>query len=199
MEESLKIFIDFWNFQIEWNKRVSNSSQIDWFNIPSKFKYIAEQTLGRSCNNQGTKVYASFDESRTDQDGFKRWISEDMNMKPGINTVVKSRKPKPKPFRCKECNDFYENCPSCGKPIYKAMEKGVDSAIVTDMLSQAWEGSYSVAVLVSSDADFIPVVEKLDHKGYKIINATWRNLGNQLAQSCWASIYLDSWISTLKQ
>jgi uncharacterized LabA/DUF88 family protein len=34
-------------------------------------------------------------------------------------------------------------------------EKGVDTRIVTDMMSLAWNGAYDVAVLVSADRDFI--------------------------------------------
>ena len=36
------------------------------------------------------------------------------------------------------------------------MEKGVDTAIITDLLTLAWEGAYDVAILVSSDADLVP-------------------------------------------
>ena len=35
-------------------------------------------------------------------------------------------------------------------------EKGVDSTLVTLMLKKAWLNNYDVALLVSSDRDFIP-------------------------------------------
>ena len=44
-------------------------------------------------------------------------------------------------------------------------EKGVDTAIATDMMRLAWDSNYDVAVLVSSDRDFIPVVQSLETKG----------------------------------
>jgi uncharacterized LabA/DUF88 family protein len=51
-----------------------------------------------------------------------------------------------------------ENCPHCGEKIERTIEKGVDTAIVTDIFRLAWEESLDVGVLVSSDRDFIPMV-----------------------------------------
>jgi len=45
-----------------------------------------------------------------------------------------------------------------------APEKGVDTAIVTDLLSLASEDAYDVAVLLSSDADHIPAVEWVQNR-----------------------------------
>ena len=76
-------------------------------------------------------------------------------------------------------------------------EKGVDTAIVTDLLSLAWERAYDIAVLVSSDADFVPAVERLQEKGFKVVNATWQGHGHQLARVCWASFEIDHLIPQL--
>jgi uncharacterized LabA/DUF88 family protein len=77
-----------------------------------------------------------------------------------------------------------------------APEKGVDTAIVTDLLSLAGEGSagYDVAILLSSDADHIPAVEWIQGRGKKVINATWANHGLDLKKTCWAEIELDKFI-----
>jgi uncharacterized LabA/DUF88 family protein len=79
----------------------------------------------------------------------------------------------------------------------RAVEKGTDSAIITDMFSLAWEGAYEVAVLVSSDADMIPAVERIQDRGPKIINATWQNHGHDLARRCWASFSIDPLVQQL--
>jgi uncharacterized LabA/DUF88 family protein len=79
----------------------------------------------------------------------------------------------------------------------RAQNKGVDSAIVTDLLSLAWENAYEVAILVSSDADFVPAVERLQEKGFKVINGTWKGHGHQLARVYWASFEIDGLTSTL--
>lgn len=45
-----------------------------------------------------------------------------------------------------------------------------------------------VAVLVSSDADMIPCVERVQEKGFKVINTVWPGRGHQLAQVCSSSL-----------
>ena len=37
----------------------------------------------------------------------------------------------------------------------------------------------------------IPCVERIQEKGFKIINAAWSGVGNALAQACWASFLID--------
>ena len=69
-------------------------------------------------------------------------------------------------------------------------EKGIDTAIVTDMIGLAWEDAYDVAILVSSDSDFIPAVEHVQRRGLKVIQAGFLNTGNALAAPCWASFDL---------
>ena len=55
------------------------------------------------------------------------------------------------------------------------------------MVSLAWEDAFDIGVLVSSDADFVPVAEFLDHKGKRIIQAGFPPQGKELATKCWAS------------
>lgn len=75
------------------------------------------------------------------------------------------------------------------------IEKGVDSAIVTDLLSLAWD----VAVLISSDRGFIPAVELLNRKGFRVLNAHFPPLGMELARVCWAGIDLRKAIQEIKR
>jgi uncharacterized LabA/DUF88 family protein len=67
-------------------------------------------------------------------------------------------------------------------------EKGVDVRMATDMIMLAWVDSYDVAVLVSSDADFVPVAAFLQTKGKKIIHGQSPPRGALLSQKCWGSI-----------
>lgn len=69
-------------------------------------------------------------------------------------------------------------------------EKGVDTRIVTDMMSLAWNGAYDVAVLVSADRDFIPVAEELQSRGIKVIHGKIGKAGMDLAAHCWADFDL---------
>jgi uncharacterized LabA/DUF88 family protein len=71
------------------------------------------------------------------------------------------------------------------------VEKGVDTAIVTDPLSLAWQDAFDIAVIVSSDADFVPAAQNLQDRGLKLINASWTGHGHHLAKGCWGSFDLD--------
>ena len=72
----------------------------------------------------------------------------------------------------------------------RTVEKGIDTALATDMIKFAWEGAYDVGVLVSSDADFVPVVEFLDSKGIRVVQAGFPPIGSALATACWGSFDL---------
>lgn len=52
-------------------------------------------------------------------------------------------------------------------------EKGIDTLIVTDMIRLAWADACDVAVLVSSDRDFILVAKFLQPRGIKVIHASF--------------------------
>jgi uncharacterized LabA/DUF88 family protein len=56
----------------------------------------------------------------------------------------------------------------------------------------AWAGNYDVAVLVSSDRDFIPVAKFLDTKDFKVIHGAFPPKGSELTQKCWGSIALPT-------
>ena len=67
-------------------------------------------------------------------------------------------------------------------------EKGVDTRIVTDLISMAWDGVYDVAVLVSSDRDFIPVVRFLETRAVKVVHGAFPSYAADLSRACWARI-----------
>ena len=67
-------------------------------------------------------------------------------------------------------------------------EKGVDVRMETDMISLAWVDNYDIAVLVSSDRDFVPVAEFLETRGIKVIHGAFPPKGAQLTAKCWANI-----------
>ena len=67
-------------------------------------------------------------------------------------------------------------------------EKGIDTRIATAMISLAWVDNYDVAVLVSSDRDFIPVVDFLETRGIKVVHGAFPPAGSELTRKCWGSI-----------
>jgi uncharacterized LabA/DUF88 family protein len=53
------------------------------------------------------------------------------------------------------------DCPLCKQTYKKPKEKGVDVALAADLLTYGMTGDYDVAILVSGDADYMPVLKKL--------------------------------------
>lgn len=189
-----RIFIDFWNLQLTINEReeksgASNRFAIDWNNLPSVLISEAEKRLGMSCTYEGTHVYTSFDGKTAAGKKHGNWAKTWLDRQPGIQVECYERKLKHPP-RCNTCFNLIETCPHCSNRVSGTVEKGVDTAIVTDMIRLAWENSYDAAVLVSSDADMIPSVKFLDQRGFKIIQAGFPPSGIDLATNCWASFDL---------
>jgi uncharacterized LabA/DUF88 family protein len=82
-----------------------------------------------------------------------------------------------------------------------AIEKKVDINIALDIISLAYENAYDIAVLVSGDGDFVPVVSKVKELGkavevwafkYSLANALLEVIGQQNLY------YLDDVIGELK-
>ena len=56
------------------------------------------------------------------------------------------------------------------------------------MIKLAWIDNYDIAVLVSSDRDFVPVVAFLGTRGIKTIHGAFPPDGSMLTQNCWGNI-----------
>jgi uncharacterized LabA/DUF88 family protein len=56
------------------------------------------------------------------------------------------------------------------------------------MIALAWSSAYDLAVIVSSDRDFVPVAEFLQARGIKVIHGAFPPSGSHLTQKCWGSI-----------
>lgn len=193
-----RVFVDFWNFQLTWNER-SGSENCDWQRLPAALVGEAERVMAPaglgSLSLEETRVYAGYEAGREQK--LKNWLNNFLDRQPGVRVFTSERHWRQQGVFCRACRHTIETCPTCNAPFGKAAEKTVDARIVTDLIGLAWEGAYDVAILVSSDKDFVPAVEHLQAKNYKVINATWRSRGHELAKVCWASVELDGLISTL--
>ncbi len=164
----------------------------DWPAVPALFVQQAAEALTVAGIHEGlqleeSRVYASYDSSNPGDQKLRNWLTNFLDRQPSFRVFSKPRVGGPAEVRCRECGETFADCPACKKPLVRSREKGVDTAIVTDLLSLAWEGAYDLAILVTSDADMIPCVERVQEKGFKVINATWPRRGHQLARVCWAS------------
>jgi hypothetical protein len=192
MPYRVRLFIDFWNYQLSWNDHAAPMAQCDWPRLPSAFIAQAQTAMtnagiAETLSLEETRVYASYNPSRPQDTGLRGWLCNFLDRQASFRVFTTERRDKAAKFYCRECETEFTQCPSCDQPLVSAREKGVDAAIVTDLLSLAWEGAFDVAILVTSDADMIPCVERVQEKGFKVINATWPHRGHDLAAACWAS------------
>jgi uncharacterized LabA/DUF88 family protein len=185
----IKVFIDYWNLQLTLNEREGARFKIDWRGLPAWLAAkAAAATRITSYSYEGAIIHASYDRNSADGPGFNNWATTWLNRQPGIQVVCHVRRPRNAP-KCSACHQTIAVCPrpECGQQIAGTIEKGVDTAIATDMIRLAWENAYDVGVLASLDADLIPAVHFLDQKGKKIVQAGFPPKGVDLATSCWAS------------
>ena len=195
------MFLDFWNFQLNWNERAKGKS-CDYSKIPKILLEKAKATLisggvHSELQLDGMTIYASYNPTVQQDRSLRGWLEDTVGKFPGVRVNIKERAPKIKPIHCRVCDKMIHNCPHCNSEIKRAPEKGIDGAIITDMFSLAWERAYDVAILISSDKDMKPAVERLQDKGIKVVNFTWKGYGHDLAKACWASCELDSFINEL--
>lgn len=189
-----RVFIDFWNFQLNWNERANAGQGIDWPKVPGVFLQHAAGVLSNAGLGtpvlQETRVYASCETTPKDR-ALRGWLNNFLDRLPGFSVFVHERRWRKKKIHCRECGTDHEDCPACRKPFGAAVEKSVDTSIVTDLMSLAWDNTYDLAILLSSDKDFVPAVRYLQTKNFKVVNATWRGHGFDLATESWASFELD--------
>ncbi len=193
-----RIFIDFWNLQLTIREHRGSAYRLDWYKLSPFLISEAESILGDSLRFDGTRVYISYDPNSSKDRGLKNWASNVLDRMPGIKVVVKKRRPRGAPC-CPDCHGVIANCPLCGGKIKRTIEKGIDTAIATDMISLAWEEAWDLGILVSSDRDFIPVVEFLATKGRRVMNGYFPPKGMHLARTCWASIDIKSHLTDLSR
>jgi uncharacterized LabA/DUF88 family protein len=191
-----RIFVDFWNLTLSCRDRAGRDYRLDWLALSPCLIAEAQSLLGIPLRHDGTNVYLSYDPKAATDKNLHRWATTVLDRFPGIRVMVRDRKAK-NPPDCPVCHQTILSCPHCGAHMAGTIEKGIDTAIVTDMISLAWEGAWDVAILVSSDRDFIPAVEFLTVKGRRVINAHFPPLGMDLARACWASIDLVPHMASL--
>ncbi len=108
-----------------------------------------------------------------------------MNKQPSIRAYCLERKVK-RNLDCPSCGHQIHQCPNCSVAFNATQEKGVDTLLVTHLLSLGLDKTYDVAILVSQDSDMKPAVAHLSDKGIKVIHAGIKHFGADLSSACWA-------------
>ncbi len=194
-----RVFIDFWNFQLRWNERLA-PEKCDWRGLPTALTLEAERLLTplgvtERLTLEESLLYASVDP--IEEKPLRMWLTNTIDRMPSYRVRIRERRPQPKTVHCRHCGAKFDRCSACGARYMPRTEKGVDAAIVTDLLSLAHQRSYDLAVLVSGDADFIPAVEYLQTNGFRVINGSWAGRDHDLKRTCWASFDIETIASTI--
>jgi uncharacterized LabA/DUF88 family protein len=204
MTEKIRVraFVDFWNFQLNWNDYHSKNGAttpvpIPWKELPAVL--VAEAVKGQLAKFAGIHVYASVNSNSEKDRRLSKWLHHSMAGLTGYIVDVRERKPR-KTYRCQEedCKALITTCPSCGKPLRGTVEKGIDAAIITDLITLASDDNYDLAILVSGDADYAPAVQFIQRKTDKqVVQAFFKAHGDQLRNVCWDHIFFDDLMSKL--
>ena len=159
---NVKLFVDFWNFQLAWNEHVRPDPgsglpyvRIAWRSLPQVLIGELPAVLGPSTNMlyKGTLVYASVDPRPGSKDELlKGFLHNTLGQMTGYQVYVRDRRHKS------------DDCPHCAKTIHRMVEKGLDSSIVTDLFGGAINNAYDIAVLVSNDSDFVPAIKTIQDR-----------------------------------
>jgi uncharacterized LabA/DUF88 family protein len=198
----VRVFVDFWNFQLNWNDYHSKNGAtapipIPWKELPAVL--VAEAVKGQLAKFAGIHVYASVNSNSEKDRRLSSWLHHSMAGLTGYIVDVRERKPR-KTFRCQEedCKTPITTCPACKKPLRGTVEKGIDAAIITDLITLASDDNYDLAVLISGDADYAPAVQFIQRKTDKqVVQAFFRAHGDQLRNVCWDHIFFEDLMSKL--
>lgn len=200
----IRVFVDYWNFQLSLNAREAAERGLDEYRVKVAWKELGPWLAQKACGAlridppdhsfEGVIIYASYSPRSKDAASFHKWATTWLNRQPGVTVELRERKPR-STLKCPSCHKEIADCPhpGCGRKIRSTIEKGVDTLIATDMIRLAWENAYDVAILATSDSDLVPAVQFLSLKGLKVIQAGFPPVGVDLATKCWASfdVYQD--------
>ena len=193
----IHVFVDFWNYTLNARSH-DHAFSTDWARFPKILTREAGALVdpGALAIYAGMNVYGSYNAGT--EAGLKKWASNVLDTFPGVNAIFKQRTKKKSFPKCPACHGEAQNCVSCGADMRGTEEKGVDTRIATDIVSLAWEGAFDIAVLVSSDQDFVPAAEYLQSKGIKVIHGGFPPKGMLLKQKCWGAIDITTHMDDFK-
>lgn len=189
----VRIFVDFWNFTLSMGA-VKTGFRSDWAKIgrllASEAAKQVDPTMGHSF--EAMHVYGSFDPMSEADKKLRKWLEGWLDKQPGVHVSSVPRQKKKAPPRCPACLTNVPFCGSCGADMRGTEEKGVDTRIVTDMMSHAWADGYNTALLISADRDFVPVAEELQKRSIKVIHGGFGTKGMELSKKCWGNIEISA-------
>ncbi len=185
----VRVFVDFWNYTLSM-QNADSAFRTDWARLGPVLARAAAKVVDAATASeyQGLNFYGSHDPTSEADRRLHRWATTVVDTFPGVSVSIVPRQRKRSPPVCPTCHSAIAQCPACGAGMRGTEEKGVDVRMATDMISLAWADNYDIAVLVSSDRDFVPVAEFLETRGIKVIHGAFPPRGAQLTARCWGSV-----------
>ena len=185
----IRVFVDFWNYTLSM-RHVEANHQTDWSKLgPVLTEEAAKQVFGSPGGEyQGLNFFGSYNPAR--EQNLHRWATTVVDTFPGVQVSMVPRQKKRSPPSCPACHEQVTHCVVCGADMRGTEEKGVDVRMATEMIRLAWVDNYDIAVLVSSDKDFVPVAAFLETRGIKVLHGAFPPSGAHLTRECWSSIDL---------
>lgn len=185
----VRVFVDFWNYTLSM-RNADSAFRTDWARLGPVLARAATKVVDAATAGeyQGLNFYGSHDPASEADRRLHRWATTVVDTFPGVSVSIVPRQRKRSPPVCPTCHSAIAQCPACGADMRGTEEKGVDVRMATDMISLAWADNYDIAVLVSSDRDFVPVAEFLETRGIKVIHGAFPPRGAQLTARCWGSV-----------
>jgi uncharacterized LabA/DUF88 family protein len=199
MPPRVKIFIDFWSFQLSWNEYHSRRGASSTVRIPwsPRLPEVLVRVVAPDAVYAGTHVYASHGPGDARDSGLRRFFHV-MDGFPGYDVFLRERAARG-PSKCPNpaCRQPIESCPHCRAALHRSVEKGIDTALVTDLIRYGLDGHYDRAVLVAADADHVPAVEFLGDRMKQVTHAWFRGHSGELRNACWNHVHFDELMPSL--
>lgn len=121
------------------------------------------------------------------QEGFYRYLEYN-----GFKVIKKPLRLRTEKFKCNKCKHEIV--------FEKQVEKGVDVALVTDMLSLGISERYDTAILIAGDLDYMRAIEELQRLGITTEVAYFRSgIGSELIRCADKFIPLESIIEEIRK
>jgi uncharacterized LabA/DUF88 family protein len=193
------IFIDFWNFTLHM-QNMEKDFRIDWPKVPEVF---LEQLRLKNSFPEAKLVYAGCEvlgSCSPTETKLRHWAKTFLSGIDGVSAIFLPRQKLEKGPNCTGvAHHEIATCPVCNAPMLGYKEKGVDTTIVALMLQKAWLKIYDVAILVSSDKDFVPVVHFLKDQSVECVQAGFSGSGYELASSCWCALDIEKFCESFRR
>jgi hypothetical protein len=92
MEQRLRVFIDFWNFQLNWNDRTAKRLP-DWPKVPLVFAQEARRLMATAGSTDSlvlheARVYASYDPASPKDAKLRRWLDSFLDLQPSFRVYT---------------------------------------------------------------------------------------------------------------